>query len=70
MTTINKLSAVDSVVAADQVPIYSSANGDARKASITVLAAYLAEVLATGLPTTLPAAAGVLWNNGGVLCIS
>lgn len=22
------------------------------------------------LPTTLPATAGVLWNNGGVLCVS
>ena len=24
----------------------------------------------SGLPTTLPTTAGILWNNGGVLCIS
>lgn len=41
MTTINQLSAVSAVVAADQVPIYSSANGDARKASMTALQAFI-----------------------------
>ena len=41
MTTINQLSAVDSVAASDQVPIYSQANGDARRASLTLLGAYI-----------------------------
>lgn len=37
MTNINQLSAVDSVQSGDQVPIFSSANGDARKASMNVI---------------------------------
>jgi hypothetical protein len=40
MTTINQLSAVDTVASSDQVPIYSSGNGDARKASLSVLKTY------------------------------
>lgn len=40
MPTINQLSAVDAVVSSDQVPIYSSENGDARKASMAVLLAF------------------------------
>ena len=42
MPTINQLSAVDAVVSSDQMPIYSSENGDARKASLATLAKYLA----------------------------
>lgn len=42
MPTINQLSAVDQVVSSDQVPIYSSENGDARKASMAVLLAFFA----------------------------
>lgn len=42
MPTINQLSAVDTVVSSDQIPIYSSENGDARKASLATLAKYLA----------------------------
>lgn len=41
MPTINQLSAVSSVSDADAVPIYSSGNGDARKASLSVIADYL-----------------------------
>jgi hypothetical protein len=37
MPTINQLSAVTSVVASDLLPLYSSANGDARKASMSVV---------------------------------
>lgn len=40
MPTINQLSAVDAVVSSDQVPIYSSENGDARKASMATLLAF------------------------------
>lgn len=41
MTTINQLSAVDTVASSDQVPIYSSGNGDARKASMSVIKTYV-----------------------------
>ena len=37
MTTINRLSAVDTLQAGDQIPVYDQSNGDARKASMTVL---------------------------------
>lgn len=37
MTTINQLSAADSVQSSDQIPVYSSDNGDARKASLSLL---------------------------------
>lgn len=40
MPQINQLSAVDQVQASDQVPLYSSQNGDARKASLSVLKAF------------------------------
>lgn len=40
MSTINQLSSVAEVVSSDQVPIYSSANGDARKASMATLLAF------------------------------
>lgn len=42
MATINQLSAVDAVVASDQVPMYSSSQGDARKASFTTIVEFLA----------------------------
>lgn len=41
MTTINNLSAVSSVQASDQVPMYSSSQGDARKFSLTTLVSFL-----------------------------
>jgi hypothetical protein len=41
MTTINKLSSVDQLAASDQVPIYSSDNGDARKASMNVVREFI-----------------------------
>ena len=41
MTTINQLSAVDAVVSSDQVPIYSSGQGDARKASMSVIKTFV-----------------------------
>ena len=45
MPTINQLSAVSSVVAGDLVPIYSQSNGDARKASMTVIGDYLQSII-------------------------
>jgi hypothetical protein len=41
MPEINQLTAVTSLTAADQVPVFSSQMGDARKASMTVLGAFL-----------------------------
>lgn len=41
MPTINQLNAVDSLSASDLVPVYSSNNGDARKASLSVIAEYV-----------------------------
>ena len=41
MTTINQLSAVTALAAGDQIPVFSTANGDARKASLTALLAYI-----------------------------
>lgn len=43
MPTINQLSAVDEVASSDQVPIYQSSNGDARKASMSVIKEYMQE---------------------------
>lgn len=41
MTTINQLSAADSLSNSDQVPIYSNINGDARKASMSLLKSFV-----------------------------
>lgn len=45
MPQINQLAAVDQVQPSDQVPIYSSSNGDARKASLSLLKAFFQEGL-------------------------
>lgn len=41
MPTINQLSSVDTLSVGDQFPVYSAANGDARKASGTALLAFI-----------------------------
>lgn len=41
MSQINQLTAVDSVVAGDQIPVWSNKNGGARKAAMSVLLAYI-----------------------------
>lgn len=70
MSTINQLSSVDAVVSSDQVPIYSSTNGDARKASMaTLLAFFSGQITANDDKVTqyaAPAATGftVTINNG------
>lgn len=50
MPTINKLSAVSSVSAGDQFPIYSPNNGDARRAPMSLITSYLEGVME--LPAT------------------
>lgn len=53
MTYINQLSTAAPLNASDQVPLYSSPNGDARKTSLTALAAFLQTLLAApGVPAT------------------
>lgn len=44
-TRIEELSAVDTLAATDQVPVYDASNDDTRKASMTVIAAYVSTVL-------------------------
>ena len=41
MTDINRLSAASAVTAGDQIPIFSTANGDTRRVPISTLLAYL-----------------------------
>jgi len=41
MSQINQLTAVDSIVAGDQIPVWSNNNGGARKAAMSVLLAYI-----------------------------
>lgn len=41
MATINELSAIDTLVGGDQLPVYDASNGDARKASLTTLLTYI-----------------------------
>lgn len=53
MTTINRLSAVDSLEGGDQLPVYDQGNGDARKASLSLLLSWLQSSLtfpSTGVP--------------------
>lgn len=41
MPTINQLSAVDSLSAGDNIPVFSTGNGDARRSSLSTLVAFL-----------------------------
>jgi len=71
VSTINQLSSVSSVLSSDQVPIYSSENGDARKASMaTLLAFFSGQITANDDKVTqysAPSATGftVTINNDG-----
>tara|TARA_R110000787_G_scaffold19317_1_gene58148 strand:+ start:285 stop:746 length:462 start_codon:yes stop_codon:yes gene_type:complete len=51
MPTINQLSAVDTLNAGDQIPVYVQNSGDARKAAMSVLQAYMQSNLS--IPGTL-----------------
>ena len=48
MATIDRLTALDELVAADNLVVYSSANGDARRASLTTLLTFLQDSLDGG----------------------
>lgn len=47
MPTINQLSSVDEIGASDLLPLYSAANGDARKASMSVFADFIQTLLSS-----------------------
>lgn len=47
MTTINRLTAADTLSASDQIPIYSASNGDARRASMTTVLAFVSDSFAS-----------------------
>lgn len=56
MPTINELTAIDTLAAGDAFPVYSNANGDARRAAVSVLLAYMQANLSVGRMTTQYAA--------------
>lgn len=71
MPEINQLTAVDEVFAGDAVPIYSASNGDARKASLTVIRDFIQDNLDLNVDLThqyaAPSATGftvTLTDNG------
>ena len=49
MPTINQLSATDSLSPGDLLPVYSSSNGDARKAAMSVLLSYIEQNISSPL---------------------
>ncbi len=55
MTTINQLSSLDAVSGGDLLPVFSTGNGDARKASISLLLAYIAANLGNAAADSLTA---------------
>lgn len=50
--------------------IYMSQNGIEVAATPVQVLTYILAAMVPNLPTTLPGASGVLWNNNGVLSIS
>ena len=75
MPTINQLSRLDEVTAGDLLAVFSQANGDARAAAISVIAAYIQTLLtavddkvtqysapsATGFTVTIPDTDESVW---------
>lgn len=55
MTTINQLPTMTLVTAPDQIPVFSSQNGDARKAAMSVVRDYIVSDLQNGFSVTLTA---------------
>lgn len=65
MAKINELSAVDTVVAGDLIPVFDTNNGDARKASMTVIQTFMQANLdfdATAVFTTVRVTADVTFG--------
>lgn len=69
MTTINKLSAVDTIAAGDQFVIYSQKNGDARRVSGTTVKEFMTDAMETDDAVTFTSSinlvsGSVLWQSG------
>lgn len=67
MATINQLSAINTLSGSDQVPVYSSQNGDARKASLSTFLDYVEANFASPQYTTQYASPSV---NGFVVTVA
>jgi hypothetical protein len=63
MSTINQLSAVDSLNAGDNVPVYSAAQGDARRFSLTTLVAFLSSAFTSFTVTSYIKTSPVTFAN-------
>jgi hypothetical protein len=63
MATINQLSATDSPRSADQLPIYSAGNGDARKLSLSALVQFLSTAFTTFTASSYVKVTPVLVSN-------
>lgn len=67
MPTINQLAQIQTLTGADQIPVYSASNGDARKASLTALVDYFETAFASPDYVTQYASPNV---NGFVVSIA
>lgn len=67
MPTINQLAQIQTLTGADQIPVYSASNGDARKASLTTLVDYFETAFASPNYVTQYASPNV---NGFVVSVA
>ncbi len=67
-TTIPNLPAVTALNGTEEIPAVQA--GSNVRITIAQVAAQASAIYFGSLPTTLPAAPGIPWNNGGVICIS
>lgn len=63
MATINQLSAVDTVTGGDNVPIFSPAQGDARRASFTTILAWVSTAFTSVVASSYIKVGGVAFAN-------
>lgn len=64
MTTFNELTTQDTVVSSDQIPIYSTTNGQPRKASAAAMATFVGANLSTATIAGAASVAGALTVGG------
>ena len=69
-TTINRLSAVDSIEGGDQFPIYDNGNGDARKASASLVKEYVLSDLSSSYAVQLSTVYSAPSATGFTIAIS
>ena len=63
MATINQLSAVDAVTGGDNLPLYSPAQGDARRASLTTILAWISTAFTTVVASSYTKVSPVAFAN-------